>query len=404
MRILFVSWDGPGTDYMTGLFLPIYNRLQLEEGHEFHVLQFTWDTPERTHKVAETARAMQIRYRAVEAWRRPVYPATAATIANGVREVARYAREHQIDVLMPRSVIPATMCLAARPFLPGTRMVYDADGLAEEERVGVGRMRHGGWQFKLVRAVGERAVRASAAVVTRTEWAREDLAHRAGVSPERLFVVTNGRDPSVYTPGTPERRAALRAEYGIGDDAPLLIYVGSMGGNYRPDLVSGFARYALRQQPDLHVIALTPQSDVLRDAVGEDTYSGRLHITTVGLDEVAAHVAAADLGLGFLADRRATRARSLVKVGEYLLCGTPVAATVAVTEGSGPLAGAGVGTVLDDTAAGLTDEYDRILSWVLEDVIPNREHYRDACRRAGVERFTLAKSAEQYAAALRYAS
>ena len=37
-NILFITWDGPQTSYMEGLFMPIFNEIQLQSNYKSPVM------------------------------------------------------------------------------------------------------------------------------------------------------------------------------------------------------------------------------------------------------------------------------------------------------------------------------------------------------------------------------
>ena len=115
-------------------------------------------------------------------WRTPQAPATAAMIAKGALDLVRYVRRHRIEVLMPRSIIPAGMALLALRFLPDVKLLFDADGLMADERADFGGWSREGKPYRALRAIEAAAVRRADVVITRTHRAKRILAERAGLS------------------------------------------------------------------------------------------------------------------------------------------------------------------------------------------------------------------------------
>ena len=63
-RLLFITWDGPQTSYLTGLFLPILDGLA-RSGYSPHILQFTWGADEKIADTKKICFSRGIPYRAV---------------------------------------------------------------------------------------------------------------------------------------------------------------------------------------------------------------------------------------------------------------------------------------------------------------------------------------------------
>jgi len=71
-NILFITWDGPQTSYMEGLFMPIFQKISERENIRFHVMQFTWADENRTASIQNVAEKMGIHYTTEKVYRKPV--------------------------------------------------------------------------------------------------------------------------------------------------------------------------------------------------------------------------------------------------------------------------------------------------------------------------------------------
>jgi glycosyltransferase involved in cell wall biosynthesis len=398
MRMLFVSWDGPGPNYHESLFLPIFARSRRPDD-EIHLLQYAWDSDERNASVRSAAQRLGMPYTARPVWRTPQALATAAMIARGALDLVRYVRRHRIDVLMPRSIIPAGMALLALRVLPGVKLLFDADGLMADERADFGGWSREGKPYRALRAIEAAAVRRADGVITRTYRAKRILTERADLSDdEKIIVVSNGKDAEAFHPGTAAERSATRRELGLSDETPLLVYAGSLGPHYYPERMAAFAAVVQAKRPEAHLLILTGSLEVGQaacEAVGLDPSS--YTVRRVPPDEVPRHLAAADLGIAFRTASLSQQAVAPIKVGEYLLCGLPVLST------------SGIGDLddqLDTTTGRLLENLDdttleESASWFVQEVLSARERYRASCRERGLEHFSLERSAAQYHEAFR---
>lgn len=399
MRIGFVTWDGPAQNYMESLFLPIFEQTARQE-FEFATLQFTWDCD--TSPIAAASMRRGFAYESAEVVRQPLHLATALGILTGARRVASFAERHQIDVLLPRSIIPAAMVLLAKRQLPGIRMVFDADGLVADERAEYGGWTHSGLTYRLFRDIEARALGAADAVITRTDKCRKILGARAGASldPRKVFVVPNGKDSSSFSCAGKAERETFRDRLGVPADAPLVVYAGSIGPQYHAAEMVQFFRLVLELRPDAHFHVLTGNQAAFREQTDlDDLPPDQWSVTRVAPHEVPLHLSAADLGLGFRQPSFSQQAVAPIKIAEYLLCGLPVLTTSGVGD---------LDAQIDGTVGRIIDRLDlRSLAasarWFVYDVLPARGDFREACRRRGVEHFSLSAAAEGYANALRYA-
>ena len=95
-------------------------------------------------------------------------------------------------------------------------------------------------------------------VICNSQMVADEISDFYGVDRDRLAVIYNGLDPEVFHPGLrTEFRARTRAEAGIPEDVPLLLYVGS-----------GFERKGVPQL--LRAFADLPEREARLVIVGDD--------------------------------------------------------------------------------------------------------------------------------------
>jgi len=390
MRVLFITWDAPEAAYLESLFLPIFKGLQAG-GIAVDILQFRWGARSLTERTAAVCRAAGLRYCAAPILRRLGGGGALASAVLGRRAVRAAVRQFGSDVLMPRSLMPALATLAAgadrlRP------VIFDADGLAADERVEFGGLSPLSTTYRLLRDVEAQMVRRSASVMVRSPRARDVLVDRAGppVSAARFHVVTNGRDERVFTPGRLDMRQAMRAQLDIAPSAPVIAYAGSVGPQYRFDRFGAFAKAVVARRPDTRLLVLTGAPDQARAALAAcgTQVAATAIVTSVLPDQVPRFLACADLGAAFRQPGFSMAAVAPIKVAEYLLCGLPVVGSAAVGDTRAAL-DAGI---FFDEAIGL----DAAAEWFVSHAFPEREDMRNRARQVGCANFSLARAVHDY--------
>lgn len=393
-RVLFVTWDGPQVNYLESLFAPIFARLR-DHGYPFDVLQFRWGEPGQQQAVARACADLGVGYMPVQIWRFGGSAGPALSALAGARHIRRAIRHFGSTLIMPRTTFPAiamTRGGIARDF----PVVMDADGLEIDERVEGGTLASTSATYRFMRDAESQMVRQARTIIVRTAVTADILVARAGppVRREQFHVVTNGRDEDAFTPFDEATRQATRRELGVDADAPLVVYVGSVGARYRTPAVGEFALKLRARYPRTRLLVMTGNPEEARaELVGRSPeLDAFTTITRVDPDDVPRHLAAADVGTAFIKSTFATQGVAPVKVGEYLLCGVPVVGAAAVGRNERAVAG---GVFFDDVAG-----LDRAVEWVSAEVLPRREEFRAKSRAIGVEAFSLGNSVREYRDAL----
>jgi glycosyltransferase involved in cell wall biosynthesis len=318
-----------------------------------------------------------------------------ASAVLGALSVRSAVRHFGSQIVMPRSLMPALSVLMAggaklRP------MLFDADGLAADERVEFAGLSSQGLTYRLLRDVEAQAVRQANSVIVRSRQAATILHARAGPpnAESQFHVVTNGRDDKLFTDGSVAGRSTVRHELGIDADAPVIVYAGSIGPQYRFDKLVDFVLAATALAPSARLLILSGSPDGARAALAEHSaqIAANAIVLAVSPDAVPRYLAACDLGIAYREPTFANRGVAPIKLSEYLLCGLPVLGTAAVGD-TGDAVDAGV--FLDEKSGA-----GEAAVWFTQSVMPQRDDMRVRARQVGVAGFSLASSIGDYRAAL----
>lgn len=398
-RLIYATWDGPDQNYLSTLFLPIFSALR-PLGYQVSVLQHTWAGSNLTDAEAAAARRLEVPYRVRRVspiWRKIGLP---VLIARGGLELVRVAHAAGARRLLARSIIPAAMSLVALKLDPTLELVFDADGLMADERVDFSGWSPRSLNYNFLRLVEADALRTARAVITRTHKSRSILSARAGAgsSEEKIFVVPNGKDRSLFAPRDSAHVTRIRREWSVPDFAPWIVYAGSLGQQYHPAQMLRFLAHVQMRAPEATLHWFTLAERQARELLKQNSVSN-VRVARLAAERVPEVLAAADLGIAFRTTSFSQAAVSPIKIAEYLLSGLPVISTRA-GDLDQQLAGCEGALLLCDV-----DETNlsRAANWFLEQVLPRRELCRDACRRRGLEYFALDRCVAGYLQALQYA-
>jgi glycosyltransferase involved in cell wall biosynthesis len=389
MSLMFVTWDGPRTNYLESLFLPQLARL----GERVVVHQFSYASPEERVRAQWATQSWGMTYQFQSVFRlRPFAVSALSSLALGTSRLRRLAKDNAVDLILPRGVLPGLAAMGARS--EGVQLVYEADGLVQDERVDFG-----GWSsrrinYRVMRSLEDQLLHSSRITITRTERSRQILLTRAGpdLHGDRIVAIPNGKDEELFCPLDPASRSRIRDRLGVEDDETLLVYCGSLGEQYRPHEMLAFFQ-ALSARRRTKILVLTGSEGEARKIFG---CSPNVIIERVKASEVPLRLAAADLALALRTPSFSQRAVCPIKVAEYLLCGLPCLISKDIGDldeqlGDSP----GVHFMPAD---GKAEDLARALSW--SEQLLAQPTSTDAARRAsreiGLKYFALSRTSELY--------
>lgn len=287
---------------------------------------------------------------------------------------------------MPRSIFPLIPTLLLLRKLD-VKIVFDADGLMLDEKV-----EFGGWSknsiiYKYLRSIEKKGLEKSSVILTRTKKAKEILLSRAKIEPDKIQIVSNGRDASLFYPS----KNNLRIELNISPSDKVMIYVGSAGDQYGiEELLSFFISFPMASR----LIILTKEIELVKDKIESCQFdNSHVIIKSVDSSEVPKYIQIADLGLSFRKPSFSMKAVSPIKLGEYLLCGIPVISTAGIGDTEEIIRKEGCGYILKEFS---DQEYAKAYKWFM-----NYKGSPDELHEIGKKHFSLDNTVNEYYNALK---
>ncbi len=210
--------------------------------------------------------------------------------------------------------------LAVRLARRGRPVFCDADDYeAESNRLS------GGWQKQVIRFFEDGVIRYAAGITTNTTFTAGRF-RALGYPDEKIIIVPNGIESGRFE-GAPETEN-LRRQLGIPAEAPVVVYIGTLGLLTHPvDLLLEAFALVLREKPEARLLLAGGGEDfeALRRMAGELGIDGRtIFAGRVPPDQVPRYFALGDVSVDPVHDDLIARARSPLKLVESLAAGTPV--------------------------------------------------------------------------------
>lgn len=392
-NVLFITWDGPQTTYMEGLFMPIFDSIQQQKKYCFHVIQFTWGTPERISITQKKAGELHIPYTVKRIYRKPNATAgSLVTILKGIRFLKKYVNENAIDIVMPRSSMPSIMVNRLKK--GSFKILFDADGLPIEERVDFSGLNKNGSLYRFLKKEERTMLINADTVITRTERAIQFHLETSGIDDSnKFFKVVNGRDINLFKPST-DKNQFIRAELNLKEDTKVFVYSGSLGPQYGWDImIKIFKRYLQINYNSVFII-LTGNMEFAKKRIPA-SIQNHIIVKSVAFEEIPKYLSIGDFAFAIREPKPSMIGVAPIKLGEYLLMGIPtIASGIGDTED----------ILLDNPNCFLFhhDAPDTIERAV--DFISALECQNNEIRNLGISNFSLESSITSYNQALSHCS
>jgi len=327
-NLLFITWDGPKTSYMEGLFMPILNQVQTQSKYGIHVVQFTWAAPEKIAIIQNAANELQLIYTSRTISRKPVAVlGNIITIFKGIRFLKKYIQNNNITIVMPRSTMPAIMVnrIAKNNF----KIVFDADGLPIEERVDFSGLSRKSKQYQFFKKEENKMLERADGVLTRSNEAIKIHSKIVGqTNLEKFSVVLNGRNTNFFKPDSSEREK-IRKKLLISSQDKVLVYCGSLGPQYGLDeMMAIFSNYQ-EINTEARFLILTGNPEFANARI-PNKWKESIIVQSVPFAEVPNYLSAVDIAFAIREPKFSMKGVAPIKLGEYLLMGIPTIASVGI--------------------------------------------------------------------------
>jgi glycosyltransferase involved in cell wall biosynthesis len=327
-NVLFITWDGPQTSYMEGLFMPILSQVQTQSEYVFHIVQFTWAKPVKIAITQKAAQELHIIYTARTIFRKPVaILGNIVTLYKGTQFLKNYIKKNNITIIMPRSTMPAIM--VNRISKQNFKVVFDADGLPLEERVDFSGLSRHSLQYLFFKKEENKMLELADVVLTRSRQAiKTHVETLVNKRSEKFSVVLNGRNTDFFKPNTSERKIK-RNELSISSQAKVLVYCGSLGPQYGLDEMMAIFRKYQEKNPNTLFLILTGNVAFAQERISNEMKESVL-LKTVSFVEVPNYLSVADVAFAIREPKLSMQGVAPIKLGEYLLMGIPTIASAGI--------------------------------------------------------------------------
>ncbi|MDN3667864.1 hypothetical protein QWY93_00730 [Echinicola jeungdonensis] len=394
-QLLFITWDSDRTSYLESLFLPILSGLQERGNYRCQVLQFSWAPKEKVREIKVLSTKLDIVYTHFRIARYP-HPAlgTYLTVLRGTRFLKKYLETQPVDMVMPRSTMPAWMLNRLKPWLRKWKFktVFDADGLPLEERLDFAGLKKSDFQYKLLKKQETLQLQTANRVLTRSQKAIEfHLGNLGDAYRNKFYKVSNGRNANgmAFQEGLREK---IRKSLGLEEETTLWVYQGSLGPQYAWEEMWAIFTAFYQKNPNSMFLILSPQLEFVKGKISAN-WQEHVICKSVAAKDVPSYLAAADRAFCLRKPKPSMQGIAPIKLGDYLMMGLPTIVSRGIGDVEDLLDGLDFVHILDHNDAGFVD---KALCWSKKGFQMEKEGIRDFA----MEHFSLEKSIADYLRAL----
>ena len=356
MRALYISYDGMTDPLGRSQVLPYLEGLAAR-GHE--IILLSCEKPARVQADGAAVRAIcdrsGIDWQPVAYHKSPPLLSGLLDVAVLKRRAVELHRDKHFDLVHCRSYM-AAMAGDRLKRRHGVPFLFDMRGFWADERVERGIWPAGNPLFRAAYAYFKRLetrfFRDADAIVSLTETAKREVeawpAERRPNAP--ITVIPCCVDLKLFAKA--KARASTRKRLGIDAKAPVMLYVGSIGGAYLMTEMLQLFRVYREKRAGARFLFVSghPRQEVERVAAEQGVEAQELVVASAKRDEVPGLIDAADLGVSFILATYSAKASCPTKFGEMLAMGIPVIANSGVGD---------IAEILRQTGAGaVVDQYD----------------------------------------------
>ena len=151
----------------------------------------------------------------------------------------------------------------------------------------------------------------------------------AGVFAEKIFVVTNGADTSIYSPCSSEKRKAIRSKYGLPLDKSIFVYAGTLTSYYPThDVLNGFSKlYQKEKNLQLLIISFKNYDRYKKIAEELEVENAVKFMGPLPEAETAEILSTCDVGIVPFLGEDFLKDMYGAKIFSYMSCGLPILAS-----------------------------------------------------------------------------
>lgn len=342
---------------------------KLSARYSFDVLAY--EKPEvyeaKKHQVEAFIEGYDIRWLAMPYTKSPPIVSSMYDFYKGWQTAKKFGDERPYDVVHSRSSMIGNIALAAQKRY-GAKLIFDMRGWWADEKRDSGNWASPVYKpvYKYFKDLETELFHKSDHSISLTHVGYDEILRLKLKEGKDVSVIPTCVNFDVFKHFDAAIRSQVRDKLYIGADDTVLLYSGSLGGNYSMEVIFGLYKAFKKVKPATKILLLT-RTD--RQFVEAEVQQGGVSLDDVRIQasdyqDVHKYLMAGDFGIVNYQRSYSTIGRSPTKLGEYWACGMPVVSESNIADidylvnrypGSGYLIGSLEEALFDEAVTHLMD-------------------------------------------------
>lgn len=325
-KILYITYDGL-TDALGQSQILAYLWRLSELGHNIFILSYEkkQNFKQSESEINELIAGKNITWVKEFYTKSPPVFSTVYDVQRGKQIAKKLHEDHKFDIVHCRGYITSMIGLYMQKNF-GVRFIFDMRGFWADEK-----KESGFWDnmiftpvYNYFKKKEKKFFHLADYVVTLTYKGKEEIVTHFKALPDKVGVIPTCVDFGIFKAFDPLIKSRIRQQLNISQDANVLVYSGSIGGNYDMEIMLNiFLAYQKKVSKSSFLIL---SKDEIKDQIADFKSKGIKSIEVLNLPftAVSDYLIAADVGLIIYKLSYSTIGRSPTKLGEYWASGLPV--------------------------------------------------------------------------------
>ena len=326
-KILFIMYDGL-TDPLGQSQVLSYIK-HLSKDYSFDIIGYEKSEIYESQKIYiyKEIENLDIRWLPIKYHKKPPVISTIYDLYLGWKKAKKYGDIDNYDLIHCRSIAIGSIALLLKNRYKA-KLIFDMRGWWADEK-----KESGSWDSKIYipiylyfKNLEKKLFKYSDHAISLTKTGYEEIISKNLKPANKVSVIPTCVDFNIFKPFDAVIRKNIRSELNIETDDTVIIYSGSLGGNYNIDIIINLYKASKKLNTNTKILILSHtdfdyiSSEIKKNKISIDD----IRIKSCNYSDVHRYLIAGDIGVINYKKSYSTIGRSPTKMGEYWACGLPV--------------------------------------------------------------------------------